>query len=200
MEYPHWQYFLSLVEDVERLSRYVSLNEENFGTSSIECTRLLLSACSEIDVVCKVLCERVSPGSDPGRINEYGEIMLPRFRHIPTILICVPRFSLQFQPWEDWTTERRPDWWQDYNKVKHERHRYADLGNLGNVLNAVGGLCVLVSYLHYHDFISKGLATRRPFLFLDSLYNGEGSLLVSPKINLPDFAAVNTATVSAQIK
>lgn len=186
MKYPHWQYFLSLVEDVERLSRFVSLSEENFATSSIECTRLLLAASSEVDVVCRVLCKRVSPNENPGGIVEYGKILLPTYPLIPTIVVSVPRFSLNLRPWAPWTLDCRPDWWQGYNKVKHKRHEYADLGNLGNSLNSVAALCVLVSYLHYDDFISEGLATRRPFLFLDPLYNGVAAYLVSPRIVLED--------------
>lgn len=187
MKYPHWQYYRSLCEDVERLSRYVALIPDNLGASSIECTRLLLAASSEVDVVCKVLCEKVEPGCNPRDIVDFGRILLPKYPGIPEVLVSIPRFSLQLQPWDGWTLDTRPNWWQDYNKVKHHRHQHADLGNLGNALNSVAALCVLLCYLYYADFISNGLATRQPFMFLDSCYRVTGNRLRSWGIVLPDF-------------
>ena len=186
MQYPHWQYYLSLSEDVERLSRYVSLIEDNYQTSSIECTLILLSASSEVDVVFKLLCEGVSPGCNPKNIEDYGNIILDRFPLLKTTVVVVGRCGLSFQPWGHWTKTHRPKWWQDYQKVKHQRHEHADLGNLKNALYAVAGLCVLVSYLYYFDFLHEGLGIRRPFIFLDRLYDGAGKMLFSPAIFLED--------------
>ena len=52
MKYPHWEYYLSIVEDLDAVSRYVHPLPDNFSTFSIELTRLLLSIGSEVDVVC----------------------------------------------------------------------------------------------------------------------------------------------------
>ena len=185
MQRPHWQYFLSLVDDIDRLSRFVELAEDNFGAYSTECTRILLAAASEIDVVAKVLCEKISPGSKPHSIVGYGEILLPRYPQLPAIEISVPRVGLAMIPWRSWTTSTRPSWWQSYNAVKHERHNHAKDANLGNALHAVAGLCVLVSYLDY-DLIRTGLPTRRPFLFLDRKHDSGGVPLFSSHIKLPD--------------
>lgn len=57
----HWRYFIALEQDLEGTTRYVEPAEDNFKTYSVEFTRLLLSACSEIDVVCKVLCQKIDP-------------------------------------------------------------------------------------------------------------------------------------------
>lgn len=188
MKYPHWQYYLSLVDDVDRLSRYVELATDNFATYSVECTRILLAAASEIYVVAKILCGQVSPGSDARSIVDYGEILLPNYPGLSNVEVTIPRCDLTFIPWRDWTMQQRPQWWQSYNNVKHERHKYAGDANLGNSLKAVAGLCVLLSYLHYEDFIYKGLATRRPFFFLDRKYDSEAALVTCRRIALPDLA------------
>src|SRR5690554_7657503 len=48
----HWNFFLSIEEDLDRLGRFVdfSANEESF---SIEIARLFLAASAEVDVVLK---------------------------------------------------------------------------------------------------------------------------------------------------
>jgi hypothetical protein len=178
MNHPHWQYYLSLVDDVDRLSRFVELAESNFTAHSVECTRILLAAASEVDVVAKVLCERRAPGSKARNIEDYGNILLPAYSGLTAIEVSIPRVGLDFLPWRDWTTTTRPAWWGHYNKVKHERHNFASEGNLGNALNAVAGLCVLVSYLDY-DYVSK-LNVHRPFFFLSRKYDGPGKSGHSP--------------------
>jgi hypothetical protein len=182
---PHWQYFLSLVDDMDRLSRYVELAADNFSTYSTDCTRILLAASSEVDVVAKVLCEREQPGCKVSSIIDYGSILLTRYPSLPTIEVSIPRVGLSLVPWDGWTANARPRWWQSYNAVKHERHNHAKEANLGNALTAVAALCVLVCYLDF-DLVKSGLPTKRPFFFVDRKYNKGGSVLFSSHIELPD--------------
>jgi len=196
MQYPHWQSYLSLVDDIDRLSRYVELAEDNYATYSTELTRILLAAGSEVDVVAKLLCNHVTPCAMPSTIVNYGNILLPVYPGVTSVEVSIPRCRLVFKPWGGWTTKDRPSWWESYNKVKHERHMHFRQANLGNVLQAVAGLCVLVSYWHYNDFVSSGLATRRPFFYLDAKYNEGGSILFAPETQLPDFAAQTSSSNS----
>ncbi len=189
MKYPHWQYYLSLVEDVDRASRYVELAKANYETYSTEFTRLLLATGSEIDVVAKLLCKSIDSSSKPENIVECGQILLSSHPGLTSVEVTIPRCGLNFVPWRDWTNDERPCWWSSYNRVKHERNTYFSEADLGNVLRAVAGLCVLVCYLYYNDFIAKGLATRQPFFYLDAKYNAGGAILFAPKTQLPDFSS-----------
>ena len=54
----HWNYFLAVENDVEKLSRYIEFTKDNFKVYSLEMTHLLLAASSEVDVVAKLICER----------------------------------------------------------------------------------------------------------------------------------------------
>jgi len=41
--------------------------------------------------------------------------------------VLVPRYGLDFKPWDNWATPRNPpDWWSSYNKVKHVRDQHFD--------------------------------------------------------------------------
>ena len=88
---PHWQYLISLDNDLEELSRYIELNRANYKTFSVELVRLLLATCSELDVVAKALCEKIDPikkRKDLRSIDAYRLIIRPMFKKFHTILIC----------------------------------------------------------------------------------------------------------------
>ena len=186
MKYPHWQYYKSILNDLEVLSRYVEISQDNYETYSIELTKILLSVCSEVDVVAKLLCASANQIESPDNIKSYQKILLAKFPGLPDVEVSIPKYSISFKPWEEWPQDKTPKWWNDYNKVKHERDKHFRDGNLKNVLFATGGLCVLLSYLHYKNFIAKGLVTPL-FMFLDNKYMTGGKVLVVKQYKLPDF-------------
>ena len=59
MPYPHWTLFQVIDEDLYAFSRHVEFAEANFGTYSVDLLRLYLSICSEVDVIGKLLCQRI---------------------------------------------------------------------------------------------------------------------------------------------
>ena len=76
---PHWQYLITLDSDLKEVSRYVDIKPENFSTFSIEFVRLLLAAGSEIDVVAKILCDRIDSSKTYRNINDYRAAISGRF-------------------------------------------------------------------------------------------------------------------------
>ena len=144
----HWNYFLALEQDLERLSRYVEFTADNFGTYSIEIVQIYLSACSEVDVVSKLLAKRIDENVSPNNIGEYREIIRPVIPSLCTDVVSLSRNSLELNPWDSWGKDESPFWWRHHNDVKHERNAHFDKANLKNVLNAVAGLFVLVLYYY----------------------------------------------------
>lgn len=63
--FPYWQVFIAIESDLERTTRYVEPNIDNYKTYSVAFAQLILSACSEIDVVSKLLCSQIDSNSDP---------------------------------------------------------------------------------------------------------------------------------------
>lgn len=149
----HWSYFLALEEDLQRLSRFVEFNSNNFATFSLEMAHLLLASSSEIDVVLKMLCKPFAPTAQ----NEEGyRSSIPK--QIPDftkVKIEIRRYDLVLQPWQSWDSNQTPIWWTAYNKVKHERDSHYEKANLENVLQAMAGLFVSNLYL-YKDLANTG--------------------------------------------
>jgi hypothetical protein len=167
--YPHWNYFIALEDDLGQMSRYIEFCKPNLGVYSIELAHLLLSASSEVDVMAKCLCAQVEPKAKPDNINQYRDV-LGRAAHRGQILdvtivkVLVPRYGMDFTPWENWAQGKSPDWWSSYNKVKHERNRHFDKATLQHVLDAMGALLIL-NYLYYRiefNLDAKGLPGYAP--------------------------------------
>lgn len=156
----HWNYFLALERDLEAVSRYVEFCEPNFDVFSIELAHLLFAAASEVDVVAKLLCEKINPALPRGNINDYKAVLLAAIPDLPETEVFVSRYGLSFKPWLNWAEASNPIWWRSYNKVKHERDAHFHEATLKNALNALGALLIVT--FHYY---SRTLAMQ-PALFL----------------------------------
>lgn len=162
----HWRQFLALEEELMKVARYIEFSENNFNTYSIELASLLLGAGSEIDVVAKQICKKLKPSSKAKNIGQYGNQISAEIPTVGTFKLLLPKYGLELQPWVNWSAKPRknPYWWTSYNKVKHERHNHFNQANLTNVLNAVGGLYILVLYL-YEKLATEGRLSPNPSLF-----------------------------------
>ena len=166
----HWNYFLALEADIEKLARYVEFTNENFNTYSIELAHLLLAISSEVDVVARQLCSNLESTSRAENIEGYRTIIKRNLPSIATETITIPRYGLTLNPWQNWANDESPNWWKDHNKVKHSRNEHFEKANLSNVLNAMAGLFLLV--LHYYKNTIDGRRIEPP----PAIFTPENSL------------------------
>ena len=149
MSLPGWDYFLSIESDLDRCSRFVHFSEENYETYSIEFARIIMASSSEFDTIVKNICKSIAPSESPSNITEYYPILMTKYPQFTSFAISIPKYNLTIRPWNDWTTESRPDWWsKGYNKIKHERDNNFEQANLKNALSSVTGLLVGLLYLY----------------------------------------------------
>jgi hypothetical protein len=121
----------------------VEFAQPNFKTYSTEFTKLLLAIGSEVDVLCKIICERIDPAAKRGNIDDYRACIVPHNARITTEEVLIRRYDLVFKPWDAWSRDQNPSWWRSYNNVKHERNAHYHEANLENCANAVGGMPLL---------------------------------------------------------
>ena len=152
----HWNYLLSIENDLENLSRYIEFDEKNFECFSVEIARILLASAAETDVVCKQLCLKLDPTSTAESINQYRNEICAAFPKIYEFEILFPRYGLSLVPWNTWKDPMGvPTWWTAYNKVKHHRESEYHRASLKNVLYSVAGLFVMILYF-YQEKASLG--------------------------------------------
>lgn len=170
----HWNYFLSVEEDIVRLSRFIEFDKRNFYCFSLEIVRLLVAAAAEVDIVCKQICQQINPGSGASSINQYRDEITSVYPAIIEFEVVAPRYGLTLRPWDNWRTPGLPpDWWTAYNKIKHERHTDYYRANLHNVLNAVAGLYVACLYFYKDKAENAELVPPSAYFFPpESRYGG----------------------------
>lgn len=170
----HWNYFLSVEEDLKRLARFIEFNKQNYECFSIENTRILISAAAEAEVVCRQICKQINPNSKANNINGFCREIKPYYNIFSNFEVTIPRYALTLKPWDNWNNNKTPEWWTAYNKMKHERDSKYHLASLKNVLNSVAGLFVACLYLYKDKAEGASLYPSPDFLYpSDERYNGQ---------------------------
>jgi len=182
--YPYWQYFLAIERDLEATTQYVEPVHTNFKTFSVAFARILLSAGSEIDVVCQLLCRKLDKSSKADDIEKYRQEILARYPRFPTMRVLVPRYALLFEPWRPWEQNETPEWWRLHQKVKHQRDSHFPDANLEHSLNAVAALFCLVLYFYQTALYANEL---QPWAHFFGLEKEPGYLMLEANFELPDF-------------
>ena len=153
-----WRYFLSIDNDLLKLSRYIEFTSDNYSVYSIELVRLYLSICSEIDSLMKSLCDNADSqlyaatlNGNSGRrtrpnMGAYRAFLDIKFPQFKAIECKIPAFQITLSPWDAFSTGVNPSWWSAHNDVKHERDTHFPKANLENVLSATAGLLVVNLY------------------------------------------------------
>jgi hypothetical protein len=159
----HWNYFLALEQDLERISRYIEFCKPNLKVFSIELAHLLLAAGSEVDVLAKCICEIIAPAAARANIDHY-RLNITKEENLPiragpsnalspnpatkisALRVHILRYGLAFIPWENWARQKNPAWRTCYNNVKHERNHYFHEASLQNAVNALGALLIMNYY------------------------------------------------------
>ncbi len=143
---PNLEYYKSIEQDLVNCTRYVEFHPGNFDTYSIEFARIIMASSSEIDTVFKQICRLIDPNSNPETILKYYPIVISRYPKFPTIEMEIPKYNISFKPWDNWSSNSSPTWWQGYNKIKHERNLNFEKANLSNAFNSVGALLSILLY------------------------------------------------------
>lgn len=162
----HWNYFLALEEDLVTLSRYIDFSENtdengnhinNNKVYSSEIQKLLLSICSEVEVVLKEICKKLNSANIPKNIKEIYDVISAFKPGLIDFKATMPRFGLlTLKPWENWKNStngvyKSPQWWDDYNLIKHDRSRNYHKANLKNCINAATALYIVNLYLYEYE-------------------------------------------------
>ena len=198
----YWNYAELLNEQLGKTASYVEPDELNYDTYSVTYTNILLSACSEIEVVAKLICQIIDPNVDylsseiPNKdgtkmvrnrveMVTLSSTLLKRFPHIYQTKAEIINKHKMIYPLECWKEKNcEPPWWKAYNMVKHYRHQHFNDATLENTLNSVAALIILNSYLY--ELVMKQHAPHMSRIgMFDSCYSYCG-LVVQPDEKLPD--------------
>lgn len=164
----YWNYYLELEEAFKQTQKYVAFDRHNDRTYSVEYLKLIQAVCSEIDVVSKEIAEHFDPNFSAiqrPNIAHWGYVII---NNMPQITKARVFFTNGYvvKPWDKFGyaqyTDKNgkirykllpncitPSWWNDYNKMKHQRTSRNSDGEINfvkaNLKNMVLSLAALYS-------------------------------------------------------
>ncbi len=150
----YWSYYLSIEKMMKNTSQYVCPSKFNKNTYSDEFMKIILLSCSEIDSILKLICKENNVVLNDREYNmsvyakvlvNQGDIKKQAFSpkcatsSMNDFFICLP-----FETLDGNKKYAGLKWWEDYQKLKHNRLENAEAGNLENAVCAITAHYILL--------------------------------------------------------
>lgn len=164
--------FLLIQDDLKKMFEYIEPADESLFVYSYRIHELLMRTCIEIEANFKaILRENIYEpyyfkkdnsgvfklDNDGHKIKKYRKenkwnmsdyMIVNKTHNLSSYTVKIPIWngeSHTFKPFKSWGDDEALEWYQSYNKSKHNRHEDFKYANFRNLLNAVAGLLVLLS-------------------------------------------------------
>jgi hypothetical protein len=145
-------------KDLIDLFEYIEPAAKNLDTYSLRTFELLLRTCTEVEANFKAILKANTYGRPERSWNvkqDYCKIQRTHF--LSEYEIRLPYWAGNgriVQPFKSWAGGYATlDWYDAYNKSKHDRSANLDQANLKNLIGAFTGLAVLLAAQYYiYDF------------------------------------------------
>lgn len=162
--------YINIEKDLRQIFDYIEPGESNKDTFSLELYSLLLRACTEVELNCKLILEAngASPKGNSFNMKDYMKlekssllskytIIYPNWRKKDSNSCSVEHIRKEYCPFASFSKSmpKSPDWYRDYNEVKHNREGNFEKATLENCMNAVAGVLILL----YSQFGSQCIET-----------------------------------------
>ena len=150
----YWRMYLVLEKELVEALDYVELNVNNFSTTSIVFSKLLLSIGAEIDNVFREYSGLTGRSS----IEFYYNFILNKHPAIVNQQVKVKDTTIDLKPYDGWNgtqPSQSLNFWQKYNELKHDRVLNAQNASLETVLNALAGLFIMELYRFNDIFMTQ---------------------------------------------
>lgn len=147
------KYFSYLEKRLIGTQKYVAFEKENIKTFSLEYASIINDCCGIINGFCFELCREDNADKNELELNDYISYF-DRNNYKLDFEVYFLKFFIK--PWEKLkNTEytRTPQWWIDYNKIKHSGKPNFQKATLKNAISCLAGLYVLLFYYDYLQII-----------------------------------------------
>lgn len=142
-----------MTKDIREIFEYIEPNKDNLSTYSHRNYELLLRTCTEVESIFKMMFHLAKVKIEKKNINQYSMVepeLGLSFQKVTFRGMDLPKFT-PFELWgqSDVTSDgsRGPEWYSDYNKVKHNRSGDFSKANLRNILSGFSAVEVLLRLL-----------------------------------------------------
>jgi len=172
---PHWNYFRILEKDLEVCFRYIEPSEDHFSVYSDEFAKLILVACSEMENALRELSASIDPSKICNNIGDCENVVISKYPYFSMVKIYVARYGITVTPWENWATDKSPDWWKDgYNKIKHDRVGNPAAATMKRAINSIAALEAVLLYLYKEKYGESSMPSENAPHLMEPIEEGDG--------------------------
>lgn len=138
--------FEIIQKDLIEIFDYIEPDNVNLATYSYRIHELFMRSCIEVEANLKaILKENGYSKTSNWTIADYRKIEQSHFLSMYEVKLPVWRTGTKIlKPFEAWTANGKPVWYQEYHAAKHDRHGAFMKANFENLLTSVAGLVVLL--------------------------------------------------------
>ena len=162
--------YINIEKELRSIFNFIEPDGKNKNAFSFELYSLLLRACTEVELNCKQIME--ANGATPqGRFFTMADytklekssllskytVIFPNWRQRNLTSQQLEYIRKKGCPFVNFDTSigKSPDWYEAYNKVKHNQEENLEMASLENCINAVAGVLILL----YSQFGSRCIET-----------------------------------------
>lgn len=178
--------FMMLQKDIIDLFEYIEPAHQNLDTYSLRTFELLLRVCTEVEANFKSIfkANTFSKTERNWNIEDYYKVQLSHY--LAEYRIRMPYWKGAgkiVEPFKAWSSGYATlDWYDAYNKSKHDRGANLHRANLNSLINAFAGLSVLLAAQYYiYDF-----SPNNDFLIAEDADEFEGGIGGYLRVAFPD--------------
>ncbi len=139
--------FAIIQKDLLNLFEYVEPSDQNLKTYSFRIHELLIRTCIEVEANCSaILRENIYTKEGHLKMKDYR--IIDKTHRLSSYKVALPIWNGKGNvrtPFKQWETGDILDWYDAYNKSKHNRHDNFKFATLDNLLDAVGGLTIILT-------------------------------------------------------
>ena len=152
--------YINIEKELRNIFEYIEPDKDNISCFSFALYSLLLRACTEVELNCKLIM--MANGAKPGKKRKHftmkDYIKLEQSSHLSKYIATFPNWRTKnskskleyvrkdFCPFANFNLSiaKEPDWYDAFNKVKHHREENLEKANLDNCMNAVAAILILL--------------------------------------------------------
>jgi hypothetical protein len=175
----------NLKEHLEVISKVIYPCEDNGDAFGHEIRNVLIVSCTEVEaqwrgVMRDGFCFEKKDGEDMATRVQYKELLEPlrlhqycvRFPYFPTLR--------EISPFKDWKSEGKLDWYDAYNKVKHDREKNFRQAKLIHAFEAAAAYFVMLCAQHGWEVAARPDEAKTKFFYLKAAPTWEKDYCYKP--------------------
>lgn len=151
--------FLIIQEDLKKILEFIEPCEQNLNSYSLRIQELYLRTCVEIEANFNAILSENGYSNSGKNLDIRDYHRTNKTHYLSEYTVYFPFWNHGenvFNPFKEFEDGHTISWYQDHQKIKHEKYENFHKANLGNLINSICGLLVLLSSQFYiFEFMTR---------------------------------------------